>query len=317
MELERTEFVRVGTQHALLRRIVQAAEIDTVIDSRLVVDSVQASPRDAHEINVIGTMNILAACGGTADNLARAQGDLQVLRALLRLRARRPGVLHGGDAAPAPAAHAPGVRHRRGRERGPRLRGAQQGRHGDGPALRQRPRPGAAHLAPRPALAARDPVHPRLRPALPVRPRGRHRRRARARRRPRAARHLQRGRRRRAGAVGGGQPARAPAGARPAALGDRTGDEGAARHRRADPGGGGPAAALRARAGQPQAQGRRIHPALHDPRGGREVRRGPARAGAAAGRGAPYRYEREVEEFLRYSPSVRRRGEAAREESAG
>jgi UDP-glucose 4-epimerase len=25
--------------------------------------------------------------------------------------------------------------------------------------------------------------------------------------------------------------------------------------------------------------------------------------------GAPYRYEREVEEFLRYSPSVRRRGE--------
>jgi UDP-glucose 4-epimerase len=63
LEFERTEFVRVGTQHALLRRIVQAAEIDTVIDSRLVVDSIQASPRDAHEINVIGTMNILAACG--------------------------------------------------------------------------------------------------------------------------------------------------------------------------------------------------------------------------------------------------------------
>ena len=64
LELERTEFVRVGTQHALLRRIVQAAEIDTVVDSRLCVDSIQASPREAHEINVIGTMNILAACGG-------------------------------------------------------------------------------------------------------------------------------------------------------------------------------------------------------------------------------------------------------------
>jgi UDP-glucose 4-epimerase len=64
VELERTEFVRVGTQHALLRRIVHAAEIDTVVDSRLVVDSLMASPRDAHEINVIGTMNILAACGG-------------------------------------------------------------------------------------------------------------------------------------------------------------------------------------------------------------------------------------------------------------
>ncbi|MDQ3320472.1 MAG: NAD-dependent epimerase/dehydratase family protein, partial [Actinomycetota bacterium] len=37
-ELERTEFVRVGTQHSLLRRIVEAAEIDTVVDTRLIVD---------------------------------------------------------------------------------------------------------------------------------------------------------------------------------------------------------------------------------------------------------------------------------------
>jgi UDP-glucose 4-epimerase len=63
-ELQRTEFVRVGTQHALLRRIVQAAEIDTVVDSRLIVDSTTASARTAHEANVIGTMNILAACSG-------------------------------------------------------------------------------------------------------------------------------------------------------------------------------------------------------------------------------------------------------------
>jgi UDP-glucose 4-epimerase len=63
-ELERTEFVRVGTQHALLRRIVQAAEIDTVVDSRLIVDSTTASARTAHEANVLGTMNILAACSG-------------------------------------------------------------------------------------------------------------------------------------------------------------------------------------------------------------------------------------------------------------
>jgi UDP-glucose 4-epimerase len=63
-ELERTEFVRVGLQHALLRRIVQAAEIDAVIDTRMIVDSLAASPRVAHEANVIGTMNILAACGG-------------------------------------------------------------------------------------------------------------------------------------------------------------------------------------------------------------------------------------------------------------
>lgn len=63
-ELERTEFVRVGTQHALLRRLVEAAGIDTVIDTRLVVDSATTSARLAHENNVIGTMNILAACAG-------------------------------------------------------------------------------------------------------------------------------------------------------------------------------------------------------------------------------------------------------------
>jgi UDP-glucose 4-epimerase len=63
-ELDRTEFVRVGTQHALLRRIVRAAEIDTVVDTRLIVDTAGASPRAAHEQNVIGTMNVLAACGG-------------------------------------------------------------------------------------------------------------------------------------------------------------------------------------------------------------------------------------------------------------
>ncbi|MEA2468495.1 MAG: UDP-glucose 4-epimerase, partial [Thermoleophilaceae bacterium] len=64
VELERTEFVRVTNQHGFLRRIVDAAEIDTVVDSRLVVDSTVTSPRKAHENNVIGTMNLLAACSG-------------------------------------------------------------------------------------------------------------------------------------------------------------------------------------------------------------------------------------------------------------
>ena len=70
-ELERAEFVRVGTSHALLRRLVDAAEIDTVVDSRLVVDSVTTSPRKAHENNVIGTMNILAACSGPTSTVRK------------------------------------------------------------------------------------------------------------------------------------------------------------------------------------------------------------------------------------------------------
>jgi UDP-glucose 4-epimerase len=64
-ELERTEFVKVSNQHSLIQRIVRAAEIDTVIDTRLVVNSLTAPPRDAHENNIIGTMNILAACTGS------------------------------------------------------------------------------------------------------------------------------------------------------------------------------------------------------------------------------------------------------------
>jgi UDP-glucose 4-epimerase len=65
VELERTEYVKVGAQHALLRRVVEAAEIDTVVDTRLVVDSATTSSSRAHENNVMGTMNILAACTGS------------------------------------------------------------------------------------------------------------------------------------------------------------------------------------------------------------------------------------------------------------
>jgi UDP-glucose 4-epimerase len=71
VELERTEYVRVADQHSLIRRIVQAAQIDTVVDTRLVVDSLVTSPRLAHENNVIGTMNVLAACGGPDTTVKR------------------------------------------------------------------------------------------------------------------------------------------------------------------------------------------------------------------------------------------------------
>jgi UDP-glucose 4-epimerase len=70
-ELERTEFVKVSNQHSLIQRIVRAAEIDTVIDARLTVNSLDRAPRAAHENNVIGTMNILAACSGVDSPVRR------------------------------------------------------------------------------------------------------------------------------------------------------------------------------------------------------------------------------------------------------
>ncbi|HZJ29636.1 MAG TPA: NAD-dependent epimerase/dehydratase family protein [Solirubrobacterales bacterium] len=69
-ELHRTEFIKVGNQHALIQKVVDAVAIDTVIDTRLVVDSILVPRAQAHENNVIGTLNILAACAG-ADSPVR------------------------------------------------------------------------------------------------------------------------------------------------------------------------------------------------------------------------------------------------------
>lgn len=65
VELERTEFVRIREDYAPLRRIVEAAEIDTILHTHLIVDSTATSGGRLHEQNVIGTMNLLAAAGAT------------------------------------------------------------------------------------------------------------------------------------------------------------------------------------------------------------------------------------------------------------
>jgi UDP-glucose 4-epimerase len=61
--LERTEFVRADQTYSILSRIVRATQVDTIVHTFLVVDSTRASGRALHEINVIGTMNLLAAAG--------------------------------------------------------------------------------------------------------------------------------------------------------------------------------------------------------------------------------------------------------------
>ncbi|HSO98548.1 MAG TPA: NAD-dependent epimerase/dehydratase family protein [Solirubrobacteraceae bacterium] len=61
-ELHRTECLRLEIEPALLQRILAAASIDTVIDTRLIHDSVLASLTEAREINVTATRSLLAAC---------------------------------------------------------------------------------------------------------------------------------------------------------------------------------------------------------------------------------------------------------------
>ena len=61
--LERAEFVRADQTYSILSRIVRATQVDTIVHTFLVVDSTRVPGRAMHEINVIGTMNLLAAAG--------------------------------------------------------------------------------------------------------------------------------------------------------------------------------------------------------------------------------------------------------------
>lgn len=69
VSLERTEFVRADASYSILARIVKAAQIDTIVHAFLIVDSTMMSNRTLHEINVIGTMNLLAAAGAAGSTV--------------------------------------------------------------------------------------------------------------------------------------------------------------------------------------------------------------------------------------------------------
>ncbi len=67
--LERTEFVRSDQTYSILARIVRATQVDTVVHTFLVTDSTRTTAKAVHEINVIGTMNLLAACGAAGSSV--------------------------------------------------------------------------------------------------------------------------------------------------------------------------------------------------------------------------------------------------------
>ena len=60
---ERSEFVRADQSYSILSRLVRATQVDTVVHTALIVDSTLTAGRTLHEVNVIGTMNLLAAAG--------------------------------------------------------------------------------------------------------------------------------------------------------------------------------------------------------------------------------------------------------------
>lgn len=71
LPLQRTEFVKADSSYSILSRIVQATEVDTIIHAHLYVDSTELSGRALHEMNVIGTMNMLAAAGAAGSTVQK------------------------------------------------------------------------------------------------------------------------------------------------------------------------------------------------------------------------------------------------------
>ncbi len=69
VELERTEYVRADSSYSILARIVEATQVDTILHTFLEMDSTRMSGRKLHEINVIGTMNLLAAASAPGSSV--------------------------------------------------------------------------------------------------------------------------------------------------------------------------------------------------------------------------------------------------------
>jgi UDP-glucose 4-epimerase len=67
--LERTEYVRADASYSILSRLVKATRVDTIVHTHLVVDPSQMPAREIHEVNVIGTMNLLAAASDPASSV--------------------------------------------------------------------------------------------------------------------------------------------------------------------------------------------------------------------------------------------------------
>src|SRR5213593_2630735 len=63
VDLERTEFIRADVRNPLVLRTIQTAEVDTVVHLSVIATPMRVGGRSVmKEINVIGTLQLLAAC---------------------------------------------------------------------------------------------------------------------------------------------------------------------------------------------------------------------------------------------------------------
>ncbi len=63
-DLGRADYLKLDIRHSLIGKLVRSVGIDTVVHTLTRIDSFDLDPRRAHEMNVIGTLNLLAGCAG-------------------------------------------------------------------------------------------------------------------------------------------------------------------------------------------------------------------------------------------------------------
>ena len=70
-DLGRADYLKLDIRHSLIGKLVRSVGIDTVVHTLTRVDSFDMDPRRAHEVNVIGTLNLLAGCAGQGSPVTR------------------------------------------------------------------------------------------------------------------------------------------------------------------------------------------------------------------------------------------------------
>src|SRR5437667_6438289 len=69
-DLGRADYLKLDIRHSLIGKLVRSVGVDTVVHTLTRIDSFDMDPSRAHEMNVIGTLNLLAGCAG-ADSPVR------------------------------------------------------------------------------------------------------------------------------------------------------------------------------------------------------------------------------------------------------
>ena len=163
---ERAEFVRADQTYSIMNRIVKATQVDTILHTFLITNSSTVPRRAMHEINVIGTMNLLAAAGAAGSSVRHIVVKSSTL--VYGSAASDPNTFPEDTPRTSPVQERRRTSAHRSRGPRPRLRRGQSGNPRDRASFRQRPRDPPHDPNQPKSFAAGLPVDLRIRPSPPI-----------------------------------------------------------------------------------------------------------------------------------------------------